>query len=142
MCVCCVGDEVEEEEDARMERKFPHLTARGSNASQGPHFDADDVPPPLPPRPPETLRPPEELASLEDEESEIESEVSPAPSASPSTPPPPPPPTSAPPGQTTPFLINVSPPTLHVKMHQNLDVVAFHSIHQDPPHIALATSPT
>lgn len=80
-----------------MERKFPNLTARGSTASEGPHFDADDVPPPLPPRPPETLQPPEDLISSgEDSNEDEENEVSP--SLSPSTPPPTPP-TSAPPGE-------------------------------------------
>ena len=93
---CGAGDELEEEEDARMERKFPHLTSRGSNASEGPRYDVDE-PPPLPPRPLETLRPPDDLVSEEEDSDEI-SEASPSPSPSSTSSPPPLPPTSAPPG--------------------------------------------
>lgn len=79
-----------------MQRKYPNLTSRGSNASQEARFDMmSDEPPPLPPRPPETLRPPEE--PLLSEESEVNSEEG-SPPPSPVTPPPPPP-TSAPPGK-------------------------------------------
>ncbi len=93
-----------------MNRKYPHLN-RPSSSSNIPVVDADDVPPPLPPRPIETLQPqPDDLES--EEESEDEGEVKrvgdvagpfTAPYDNGASPhlvselPPPPPPTTAPP---------------------------------------------
>ena len=72
------SEEEEEDQEARLERKYPNLT-RGLTGSYD--DDDDDVPPPIPPRPPETYAriPP---SPSPEEEDEI----------------PPPPPDSLPPG--------------------------------------------
>lgn len=68
-----------------MERKYPHLNRQYGHENSQVH-DVDDIPPPLPPRPPETLsRSP--IPSEEDSDEEYEKLL-----------PPPLPPTSSPPG--------------------------------------------
>ena len=74
-----------------MERKYPSLSRQYGTQESRIH-DVDDLPPPLPPRPPDTL-PPSHITSYtpslsEDDDSDDAYEK-----------PPPPPPTTRPPGE-------------------------------------------
>lgn len=77
-------------DDLDEERKYPNLTRQYGTS---PSFENNsDVPPPLPPRPIDTLtRSPENSEEESEEEFEIPTNRGP----------PPPPPTSQPPGKTT-----------------------------------------
>ena len=97
------GNEEEDDEDteARLERKYPNLTRQGSS-SKIPVVDADEVPPPLPPRPVETLQPYYDEESMSSEEDVGENEVIGKESPLLSLPTTPPPPSSSPPHHTSP----------------------------------------
>lgn len=85
------SDSEEEDEDERMERKFPSLSRQ--YGTQDSRVHDVDIPPPLPPRPPDTL-PPSRITShtpsLSEEDSDDAYEK-----------PPPPPPSTRPPGPPT-----------------------------------------